>query len=112
MLIDPAKALQLQADITMQAFVGSIVLRMAGAPSLQINAQGYPPGRKPAQAVHRTPTGKRAAIVTADGSRQSITLKEAFKTLLHRLAACIVQGAQLQEVATVLIAYRQGFAPL
>ena len=49
MLIDPAKTLQLQADIAMQAFVSPIVLRMPQAAALQINAQGHPPGRKPTQ---------------------------------------------------------------
>src|SRR5262249_49991456 len=71
-----------------------------------------PPGRKPAQPVHRTPTGKGAAIVTADGSRQSVALKETFKILLHRYAPGVLQGPQFQQVATVFIAYRQRFAPL
>jgi hypothetical protein len=111
-LIDAAQALQFQTDIAMQAFVRSVVLGMPGAASLQNDAQGYPPNREPAEPVHRTPTGKGTAIVTADGLRQSIALKEALKTLLHCLAACILQSSQLQEVTTVLITYRQRFAPL
>jgi len=71
-LIDAAQALQFQTDIAMQAFVRSVVLGMPGAASLQIDAQGHPPNREPAEPVHRTPTGKGTAIVTADGLRQSI----------------------------------------
>ena len=54
LLIDVAQTLKLQTDVAMQAFVGPIVLRMSGAASFQINAQGNPPGRKSAQSVHRT----------------------------------------------------------
>jgi hypothetical protein len=52
-LIDAAQAFQFQTDIAMQAFVRSVVLGMPGAASLQIDAQGYPPSREPAQAVYR-----------------------------------------------------------
>src|SRR6266436_6557929 len=38
-------------------------------------------------------------------------LKNSFKGLTYRLAACILHGTQLQHVAAELIAYRQGFAP-
>ena len=40
MLINPAQALQLQADISMQTFVSSVVLGLPRATPLQINAQG------------------------------------------------------------------------
>ena len=38
-LIDSAQSLQLQADIAMQAFVSPVILRIARAASLQINAK-------------------------------------------------------------------------
>ena len=82
-LIDPAQTLEFQTDIAMQAFVSPIVLGMAGPASFQIDAQSDPPSRKPTQPMHRTPTGKGAAVVTADGLRQSVALKEPLKTLLR-----------------------------
>ena len=102
-LIDSTQTLQFQADITMQALMSPVVLRMAGSASLQINTQSYPPGRQPAQAMHGAPAGKGAAVVTADSLRQSIALKETLKTLLHCHAACILQRSQLQQITTVLI---------
>ena len=101
--------LQFQPDVPMQALMPAIVLRMTGPAPFQINAQGHPPGRQPAQTQQRLHLGERDTVVTADGSRQSISLEQPFKALTHGHGAGIRHPPQFQHITAVLIAHGQGF---
>src|SRR6185295_7406498 len=100
------------ADVSMQPFVPAIVLRMAGPTALQINPQGHPPGRQPAQSQQPTHVSKGTAVVAPDGSGQSITFKQSLETLANRGGGRIGQAPQFQHVTAVFVPDRQGFASL
>src|SRR6185295_12560476 len=104
--------LQFPADVSMQPFVPAIVLRMAGPTALQINPQGHPPGRQPAQSQQPTYVSKGTAVVAPDGSGQSITFKQSLETLANRGGGRIGQAPQFQDVTAVFVPDRQGFASL
>src|SRR6516225_5774923 len=60
--------------------VRSVVLRMPWPASLQINSQGHPPSRQPAQSKKRIDTGKRRSVITAHRLRQSRSLKHSLES--------------------------------
>src|SRR6184192_935040 len=56
--------------------------------------------------------GKGCPVIAADGLQQTSSLKQAFKTLAHRLALRILHHAQFQHIAAVLISYSQRLTAL
>src|SRR6266850_2884115 len=110
-LIRFPQSFNLATDVTMHSLMGAVVLRVAGSAPFQINPQRHPPGREPTQPQEPVDTGKRASIVAADRLRQADSLKKPLKTLSHGLSPGVLDRAQLQHVAAVLIAYAQRFAP-
>src|SRR6185369_3314881 len=59
--------------------VAAILLRMAGANPLDLNAEAEPPDGELAQAVERMAAAERNPIVGADRPRQAEFLKRALK---------------------------------
>src|SRR5205809_375765 len=84
LLIRVPQRFNLAADIPVQPFVCTIVLRVPWPTALQINPQCDPPGREPAQTKQPMDAGKGCPVVAADGLRQTSSLKQAFKTALAR----------------------------
>src|SRR5579871_3099021 len=103
---------QLQPNVPMHSLVPAVILWMARSASLQINAQGHPPGRQPAQSHHSLHLRKGTAVVTANGSRQSMPLKQPLKTGPHSLGPRIGHPPQLQHIPTVFVPHGQRFAAL
>src|SRR5262249_802474 len=82
------------------------------APTLQINSQGQPPSRKPAQAQQSSATGKGRAVITANGTRQAVLFEELFKTGSDRFRARVRDRLYLQTVGTEFITHRKRPAAL
>ena len=80
------------------------------ATPFQIDPQGHPPRRRPAQAVQGLQLAKGAPLSESDRSGKPCFQRSAQRPHA-RLAARIVHRPQLRHVTTELIAYRQGFTP-
>src|SRR5580692_569506 len=63
------QAFQLFSDVPMQSFVPSVILGMRRPTSFQIDPQGHPPRRQPAQSVQGLHAGKGRPIIRADRFR-------------------------------------------
>src|SRR6516225_443972 len=83
-LIGLPQGFNLPANVAMQPLVRSVVLRMPWPASLQINSQGHPPSRQPAQSKKRIDTGKRRSVITAHCLRQSRSLKHSLESTFAR----------------------------
>ena len=109
LLFDRAR-LQLRSNVPMQSFMPPIVLGMSRTTPFQINPQSHPPDRQPAQSQQPSHMGKGAAVVTTDGSRQSMPFKQPLKTVPYRRGPRVGHPPQLQHVTAVFIPHRQRFA--
>ena len=103
---------QLAGNIPVHSFVTTVVLRMARPTAFQINPQGHPPNRQPAQTKERLRVRKGCAVVTADGFGQAILLKQTLKTQTHSFSAGVRQATQLQQITAVFVPHGQRFATL
>ncbi len=90
----------------------AIVLGMSRTPAFQINPQGHPPNRQPAQTKECLGMRKGRAIVAANGLGQAILLKQTLETQPHALRPGVGQPAQLQQISTIFVSHRQRFTPL
>ena len=103
---------QLHPDVPMQPFMPAIVLRMARAPALQINAQSHPPGRQPAQSQQPADMAKGVPLSLRMAPGQPVPFKQPFKTLPDRGCPRVGHPPQFQHVAAVFVPHRQWFATL
>ena len=90
----------------------AIVLRMAGTATLQIDAQSHPPRRQTAQPHNALHMRKRGAVITANGARQPMRLKQPLKTMTHGIGPRIRQAPQFQHIPAVLVPHCQRLTTL
>jgi len=68
--------------------------------------------REFAQSQHTCAAGEGHAVVTANGFRNSLALKEPLKASPHRSGSSIFHSSQIQHVASAFIAHRQRLTAL
>jgi len=103
-------AFQLAGDVSMEPFVASVVLGTAGTAALEFDSVGHPPGAEPREAQECMATGEGGSVVAADGSGDSVFFEEPLEAGADGFGPRVAHGAQLQQVAAVLVAYGEGLA--
>jgi len=102
---------QLAGNIPVHSFMAAIVLRMTRPTAFQINPQGQPPYRQPAQPKECISMRKRRTVITPNGRRHAMLFKQSLKTQPHCLRFGVGQPPQFQNVAAVFIPHGQRLAP-
>src|SRR5690606_19304352 len=103
--------LQFIAYIAVHPLMRTVVLGFSRPPPLQINSEGHPPRRQPAQAQHCCAGRKRRAVVAADRFGKAILFKQPLENGLHGLGLCSRHAAHFQHIAAPLIAHGKRLAP-
>jgi len=101
--------LQLRSDVPMQSFMPPIVLGDVPVAAFQINPPSHPPGRQPAQSQQILAHAQRGAVVTTDGSRQSMPFKHRSKQSPYRRGPRVGHPPQLQHHNGCFVPHRQLF---
>ncbi len=100
---------EFHTNVPMHPLVPAVVLRMPGPSTLQIDAQCHPPRRQPAQSHHPLHMRKGYSVVTSNGSRQTVLLKQPLKTGLNCLGARVGHPPQFQYIPAMFVPHRQRF---
>lgn len=103
------RARRVSFEFPMHLFMGAVVLRMARANELDLDAQGAPPhtqGRESPSAC----AAEGRAVVHADHLGQTEPAKQTHEHAAHRRKTLMRQNAQRQDKATEQIAHRQRIA--